>query len=153
MSPKALANTVAGRPDQRGAASGGGSRASSIQYRWRTKMVRVVGIDHLVIRVGDFEKSKAFYARLFEFLGFDVEGEYEDAIGWANGKTLFWIGRADAEGRRRKYRVGDVGFHHYAFQLPTRKDVDRLEAFLKHPGATLVHPARGGYDGYYPAVL
>ncbi len=112
-------------------------------------MVRVVGIDHLVIRVGDFEKSKAFYARLFEFLGFDVEGEYEDAIGWANGKTLFWIGRADAEGRRRKYRVGDVGFHRYAFHLRSRKDVDRLEAFLKQLGATIVDPAGEYYDDYY----
>jgi catechol 2,3-dioxygenase-like lactoylglutathione lyase family enzyme len=29
-------------------------------------MVRVVGIDHLVISVGDFEKSKSFYAPLME---------------------------------------------------------------------------------------
>ena len=42
-------------------------------------MVRVVGIDHLVISVGDFEKSKAFYAPLMEFLGFGVEAEYEAA--------------------------------------------------------------------------
>ena len=34
-------------------------------------MVRVVGIDHLVIRVSDYEASKAFYGRLFGFLGFD----------------------------------------------------------------------------------
>ena len=33
-------------------------------------MVRIVGIDHLVIRVGDFAKSKAFYGKLFGFLGF-----------------------------------------------------------------------------------
>ena len=33
-------------------------------------MVRVVGIDHLVIRVSDYEKSKAFYGRLFTFLEF-----------------------------------------------------------------------------------
>ena len=77
-------------------------------------MVRVVGIDHLVIRVGDYEKSKAFYHRLFEFLGFEVSEEYADAIGWTNGKTRFWIGPADAEGRNHKYRIGDVGFHHYA---------------------------------------
>jgi catechol 2,3-dioxygenase-like lactoylglutathione lyase family enzyme len=33
-------------------------------------MPRVVGIDHLVLSVGDFDRSKAFYARLLEFLGF-----------------------------------------------------------------------------------
>ena len=55
-------------------------------------MVRVVGIDHLVVSVSDFAKSKAFYAPLMEFLGFGVEAEYQGSMmGWANGKTLFWI--------------------------------------------------------------
>jgi Glyoxalase/Bleomycin resistance protein/Dioxygenase superfamily len=35
-------------------------------------MTRVVGIDHLVIRVGDYEKSKSFYSQLFDFLGFEI---------------------------------------------------------------------------------
>lgn len=112
-------------------------------------MVRVVGIDHLVIRVGDYERSKAFYDKLFTFLGFEVSEEYEDAIGWTNGKTRFWIGPADREGRSHKHRIGDVGFHHYAFQLRSRKDVDALESFLKEIGATIVDPAAEYYDDYY----
>ncbi len=43
-------------------------------------MVRVVGVDHLVIRVGDYQRSKLFYSRLFAF-GFEVSDEYDDAIG------------------------------------------------------------------------
>jgi catechol 2,3-dioxygenase-like lactoylglutathione lyase family enzyme len=112
-------------------------------------MVRVVGIDHLVIRVSDYEKSKAFYGRLFAFMGFEVSDEYDDMIGWTNGKTRFWIGRADEEGRKHKYRAGDVGFHHYAFQLRSRKDVDDLQVFLKELGATIVDPAGEYYDDYY----
>jgi catechol 2,3-dioxygenase-like lactoylglutathione lyase family enzyme len=112
-------------------------------------MVRVVGIDHLVIRVSDYEKSKTFYGELFEFLGFEVSDEYEDMIGWTNGKTRFWIGRADAEGRKHKYRMGGVGFHHYAFELRNRKDVDALQAFLESRGATIVDPAGEYYDDYY----
>ena len=54
-------------------------------------MVRVVGIDHLVVSVSDFDTSKSFYAPLMEFLGFGVEAEYEGMMGWANGETLFWI--------------------------------------------------------------
>ncbi|HEX2944270.1 MAG TPA: VOC family protein [Rhodopila sp.] len=80
-------------------------------------MVRVVGIGHLSIRVSDYDRSKAFYNRLFTFLGFKVSEEYPDTIGWTNGQTRFWIAPADAQGRRRPYRIGDVGFHHYAFQL------------------------------------
>jgi catechol 2,3-dioxygenase-like lactoylglutathione lyase family enzyme len=112
-------------------------------------MVRVVGIDHLVIRVSDYEKSKAFYGKLFEFLGFKVLDEYPDAIGWTNGKTRFWIGPADAKGKKRKYRIGDIGFHHYAFELRSRKDVDALQALVKKLGAPIVDPAAEYYDDYY----
>ena len=112
-------------------------------------MVNVTGVDHLVIRVSDFEKSKEFYHQLFTFLGFEISDEYDDAIGWTNGKTRFWIGPADAEGRKRKYRIGDVGFHHYAFQLRSRKEVDALESFLKELGATIVDPAAEYYEDYY----
>jgi catechol 2,3-dioxygenase-like lactoylglutathione lyase family enzyme len=112
-------------------------------------MVRVVGIDHLVIRVSDYEKSKDFYARLFGFLGFELSDEYADMIGWTNGKTRFWIARADEQGRKHKYRPGDVGFHHYAFQLRSRKDVDALQVFLRELGATIADPAAEYYDDYY----
>jgi catechol 2,3-dioxygenase-like lactoylglutathione lyase family enzyme len=112
-------------------------------------MVRVVGIDHLVVRVSNYEKSKAFYGRLFDFLGFEISDEYADAIGWTNGKTRFWIGPADASGPKRKYRPGDVGFHHYAFQLRSRKDVDALQAFLEAEGVRIVDPAGEYYDDYY----
>jgi catechol 2,3-dioxygenase-like lactoylglutathione lyase family enzyme len=113
-------------------------------------MARVVGIDHLVIRVSDYEASKTFYGKLFSFLGFEVSDEYEDMIGWTNGKTRFWIGRADAQGRQHKYRNGDVGFHHYAFQLRSRKDVDELQAFLRDDlHAEIVDSAGEYYDDYY----
>ncbi len=112
-------------------------------------MVRVVGIDHLSIRVSDYQKSKTFYTKLFAFLGFELSDEYADSIGWTNGKTRFWISPADDQGRKRKYRIGDIGFHHYAFQLRSRKDVDALQTFLQETGATIVDPAAEYYDDYY----
>src|SRR5689334_14931779 len=112
-------------------------------------MARVVGIDHLVVRVSDYAKSKAFYGRLFTFLGFEISDEYDGAIGWTNGKTRFWIGAADADGRKRPYRAGDVGFHHYAFQLRSRKDVDSLQAFLEKEKVKIVDPAAEYYEDYY----
>jgi len=112
-------------------------------------MVRVVGIDHLAVRVGNFAKSKAFYGRLFGFLGFKVLDEYDDAMGWTNGKTRFWIGQADAKGKKEKHRTGDIGFHHYAFELRSRRDVDALQDFVKALGATIVDPAGEYYEDYY----
>ncbi len=107
---------------------------------------KVVGIDHISIRVGDYRKSKAFYSKLFEFLGFEISDEYPRTIGWTNGKTRYWI--APAEGRK-KYKIGDVGLHHYAFQLRSRRDVDALQGFLEKQGVRIVDPAGEHYEDYY----
>jgi catechol 2,3-dioxygenase-like lactoylglutathione lyase family enzyme len=112
-------------------------------------MSRVVAIDHLVIRVSDYQKSKLFYGHLFRFLGFEVSEEYPQAIGWTNGKTRFWIAPADARRRGHKHRIGEVGFHHYAFGLRSRRDVDELEQFLRRMDATIVDPAGEYYHDYY----
>ncbi|MPZ32556.1 MAG: VOC family protein [Rhodospirillales bacterium] len=107
---------------------------------------KVVGIDHISIRASDYEKSKAFYGRLFEFLGFEISDEYPSTIGWTNGKTRYWI--APAEGRK-KHRIGDVGLHHYAFELRNRKDVDALQSFLEEQRVRIVDPADEYYEDYY----
>ena len=113
----------------------------------RVATSRVVGIDHISIRVSDYEKSKAFYGKLFGFLGFEISDEYSDTIGWTNGRTRYWI--AAAAGRRRKYRIGDVGLHHYAFELRRRRDVDALQGFLEAERVRIVDPAGEYYDDYY----
>ena len=76
-------------------------------------MPRVVGIDHLVLSVGDFERSKEFYGKLLKFLGFKFKHDYADMAGWSNGKTLFWIAAADdarpqAQIPQRRYRLSSL---------------------------------------------
>ena len=80
------------------------------------------------------------------FLGFKLKHSYPEMAGWSNGKTLFWIAEADAEGKKHKYRKGDIGFHHYAFELSSRKDVDDLGAFLDQHGVPVLDPP-GEYNG------
>jgi catechol 2,3-dioxygenase-like lactoylglutathione lyase family enzyme len=115
-------------------------------------MARVIGIDHLVISVGDFETSKDFYNKVLGFLGFKLKYEYADMAGWSNGKTLFWIAEADAEGKKHPHRKGNIGFHHYAFELSRRSDVDELGAALKRFGVTVTDPPDDYYEGGYYAV-
>jgi len=115
-------------------------------------MPRVVGIDHLVLSVGDFARSKEFYRKLLGFLGFKLKYDYADMAGWSNGKTLFWIAAADGQGRKHKYRKGDIGFHHYAFEVASRNDVDALGAFLEAHGMTVVDPPGEYYGRSYYAV-
>src|SRR5262249_38516355 len=103
-------------------------------------MPGIVGIDHLVLSIGDFARSKAFYTKLLTFLGFKLKHYSEDWAGWSKGNALFGIAAADTEGRKHKYRKGDIGFHHYAFEMASRKDVDALGAFLEKNGVNIVDP-------------
>jgi catechol 2,3-dioxygenase-like lactoylglutathione lyase family enzyme len=113
-------------------------------------MASVVGIDHLAIRVSDFDASRRFYDRLLSFLGFVREWELDRTVGWNNGVTMFWI--TEAERGAAPHRTGDIGYHHYAFELAARAEVDELGAFLKQEGVTVVDPpaAYPSYgEGYY----
>lgn len=114
-------------------------------------MPRVTGIDHLVLSVSDLARSKAFYGKVLGFLGFKLTHDGGGFAGWSNGKTLFWIVQADSAGRKRKHRKGDVGFHHYAFELASRKAVDDLGAFLETHDMPVADPpdSYNGDDKYY----
>ena len=115
-------------------------------------MPRVVGIDHLVLSVGDFARSKTSTTRSWAFSASSSNTTMRTWRGWSNGKTLFWIAAADAQGRKRKYRKGDIGFHHYAFELASRSDVDELGAFLEENGMTVLDPPGEYYGRDYYAV-
>lgn len=111
---------------------------------------RVVGVDHLAIRVSDFETSRRFYDRLLTFLGFVREWEFGRTVGWNNGVTMWWI--AEAEEDAKPHRTGDVGYHHYAFELGAKDQVDEVGEFLAREGVTIVDPpaAYPSYgEGYY----
>jgi catechol 2,3-dioxygenase-like lactoylglutathione lyase family enzyme len=112
-------------------------------------MARVVALDHVVIRVSDFERSRRFYARLFAFLGFECIDDFNDLVGWRNGRTAFWISRAHSANGSSHLCAGVTGLHHYALELRHRKDVDELESFLRQAGAEIVDAAGEYYEDYY----
>src|SRR5262249_32359364 len=90
--------------------------------------------------------------KLPRFPGSKLKYASADMAGWSNGKTLCWIAAADAQGRKRKYRKGDIGFHHYAFEVASRNDVEALGAFLEENGMTVVDPPGEYYGRSYYAV-
>ena len=116
-------------------------------------MARVVGIDHIVLRVSDFEVSRRFYDRLLTFLGFVEEWDLGRTVGWNNGVTMVWV--VEAEPGAKPHRTGDIGFHHYAFELDSKAAVDELGEFLAREGVTIVDPP-ADYPSYgegYRAVF
>jgi len=116
-------------------------------------MARVVGIDHIVLRVSDFEVSRGFYDRLLSFLGFVEEWDLGRTVGWNNGVTMVWV--VEAEPGAKPHRTGDIGFHHYAFELDSAEAVDELGDFLEREGVKIVDPP-ADYPSYgegYRAVF
>lgn len=112
-------------------------------------MPQVVGVDHLVISVSNFEESQKFYGRLLKFLGFKILDQYPDMMGWTNGITRLWISQAEVKKKKHKYHFGDIGFHHYAFRLGAKREVDALQKYLEKAGAKIVDPAGEYYKKYY----
>jgi catechol 2,3-dioxygenase-like lactoylglutathione lyase family enzyme len=115
-------------------------------------MVRVVGVDHLAIRVSDLARSRRFYDKLLGFMGFVKEWEFNGTVGWNNWETMFWITQADAEGASHPHHEGGIGYHHYAFELGGRAEVDALYRFLLKEEVVIVdppadYPSYG--EGYY----
>ena len=115
-------------------------------------MPRVVGIDHLVLSVGDFARSKAFYDKLLKFLGFKLKHEYGDMAGWSNGKTLFWIAAADAQGGSTNIARAISAFTITRSKWPAAKQWTMLGAFLEKNGMTVVDPPGEYYGDSYYAV-
>ncbi|HMI88130.1 MAG TPA: VOC family protein [Polyangiaceae bacterium] len=77
-------------------------------------------IDHVQLKVKSFEKSRQFYARALEPLGYGVQ--YEDAASksagfGAKGATELWIGEG-----------GPVAPVHIAFRAGDRSAVQKFHA-------------------------
>lgn len=91
-------------------------------------------IDHVGLRVSDFEKSKEFYVRCLEPLGIRLLFEEDGNVGFGKGeKAPFWIGPND-----------DISLKtHIAFVAETRSQVDRFYSAAM---------ANGGKDNGPPGV-
>lgn len=83
-------------------------------------------IDHLTMKVRDFEKAKAFYAAALRPIGYRVMMEYGTSAGLGAGKPDFWLA-ADPEG---------VHPMHIAFTAKDRGAVDAFHAAALAAGAT-----------------
>jgi catechol 2,3-dioxygenase-like lactoylglutathione lyase family enzyme len=104
-------------------------------------------IDHIGIEVGDYEKSKTFFAAALAPLGYTVIMEYSGACGLGrDGKPDFWINGGKAT-------TPDL---HVAFTSTDRKSVDAFHvAAIKAGGKNNGAPGiRAHYHpNYYAAFV
>jgi catechol 2,3-dioxygenase-like lactoylglutathione lyase family enzyme len=107
-------------------------------------------IDHIGVAVSDYERSKAFYARVLAPLGYALVHEVTAAMTGSGGshagfglerRPQFWI------------QTGDVvrGTLHVAFAANTRAQVDAFHLAALGAGAT-DHGAPGLRPHYHPII-
>jgi glyoxylase I family protein len=110
-------------------------------------------INHLALTVRDLAKSeKAFYAPVLGFLGYDkVEDIPETMTLWFNAQAKFavnlWQARPPlAQQTHARYTPG---FHHCAFDVDSRADVDGLHELLRNNDIKVLD-APAEYPQYAP---
>ncbi len=105
-------------------------------------------IDHVSLRVSDFERSMAFYRRALAPLGYAVIVEFPGAAGMGvDGKPDFWVTKAEGT---------PVTTTHLAFLARDRKTVDAFfEAAVAAGGKDNGAPGPRAiyHPGYYGAFV
>ena len=94
-------------------------------------------IDHVGLKVADFERSLIFYREVLATLGFDLLADFtvgrERHAGFGRGRPSFWIGSG-------KTARGDT---HVAFTAASRAEVEAFHA---------VGVSSGGRDNGPPGI-
>jgi predicted lactoylglutathione lyase len=102
-------------------------------------------IAHTGLQVSNYKKSKAFYVKVLEVLGYSNNMEFGEAAGFNDGKnTDFWVNRSD-----------QVVPTHLAFEAKSAEQVKAFhQAALAAGGRDNGGPGYRDYSpGYYAAFV
>ena len=107
-------------------------------------------IDHLSIGVRSVAKTKRFYDRILEPLGYQALSESPGSLGYGNGGIQLWMYETD-----RPVPADDKSGLHFCFTAPTRKSVDAFHAAALAAGGRDNGPAglRADYGADYYAAF
>jgi catechol 2,3-dioxygenase-like lactoylglutathione lyase family enzyme len=109
--------------------------------------VVIVGIGHVDLVCRDLGRSLAFYRAVFGPLGISepvlFDGERGERIHYLRfphpGSGSLGLRQADEQ---QEFSLYAPGFHHVAFRVDSRADVDTAHAAAVAAGAEILHPPR-----------
>ena len=115
-------------------------------------------INHLRLTVTDIARAKGFYDPILNRLGYDLVEADETRLawaGWAPHGTLHWfIMSAASLTKPTTHDRSTPGFHHLAWNVASRADVDAFHVFLVEHGVPILDaPAEYDYEPGYYAVF
>ena len=114
-------------------------------------MININGMAHVILTVSQYDKAKAFYARLMLAMGLECVFDGSDMTYFVGARTALGIQPCKPEFAGERFEQGRVGLHHICFRARSREDVDKVEAMLCEMDACIVRPAQEGRwaPGYY----
>jgi glyoxylase I family protein len=131
------------------------SRQGNLQNPGST---RTGSINHLRLTVTDIPRAERFYGPLMRFMGYELSDREGHRLAWAKWSSsgVFWLiltaARQDTEPAR--HDLLSPGFHHLAWNVETRDQVDALHRLLVQNDATVLDaPAEYDYEPGYYAVF
>jgi glyoxylase I family protein len=113
---------------------------------------------HIALTVSCQERSKVFYAKALEPLGFAVAGELEGQyVRLSNGEScVIVLSEVRPEYSGDAYHRRRIGLHHFALRVETEAAVDAMAEHLERLAIPLAGEGRvelGYRGGYYCALF
>lgn len=110
-------------------------------------------LHHIELYVGDLEKSVSFWSPFMALLGYEAE-RWSGGVNYVRDETDPYICLLPAapEYLAAGYHRKRVGLNHIAFRAESRAHVDRVAAWAKECGHSLLYEDRHPYatgPGYY----
>ncbi|MCH7604627.1 VOC family protein [Patescibacteria group bacterium] len=103
---------------------------------------------HIKISVSNIGKSKSFYKKLFEALGYTKINDWEEGLAyktpWGFG---IWITKAEQESPA--YKHGAPGLHHFCVKAVSKEQVDQLYQLVLAEGEHVFNKPKA-YPEYTP---
>lgn len=114
-------------------------------------------ITHIALWVNDLEKMTGFYYRFFNgTAGKIYHNPQKDFmscfVSFESGTTMELMRKTNQVLMPRQEEIS-FGFHHLAFSVGTREEVDSLTLLLHNEGYEVKSNPRVTGDGYYESVV
>jgi catechol 2,3-dioxygenase-like lactoylglutathione lyase family enzyme len=114
-------------------------------------MIEINGMAHVILTVGDFDASRAFYCELLPFLGMKKVYDGNNFVYHVGGRTALGIQRCAPGLENERFVQNRIGLHHLCLRARSRADVDAAAAKLREMEAFIDRGPmeREWADGYY----
>ena len=110
-------------------------------------------LGHVKLAVSDFKKSKMFYSKLFDKLGFAQVSDKEQSAGWVTPEGFgIWIGQAKLIEPKHKFSA--PGLHHLCLKADSERKVDEVYELVRNESHIFDSPQKyPKYTQKYYAVF